>query len=472
MRPAFILEDVALRSSAMTYRPSPSLGGVPGNWGPKLPFLTLCPGGWTNLLFDSNNCGECGVVCDSFHTCCEGECVLLVQNCGGCGPQFNCPPFHVCCSTDGVLSCTLTDDDPNNCGICENVCDYSPSPVYREFVQCCSQGACLFTDDFKTDPQHCGDCTTDCSVTCGPDCICSGGHCCPPCTVWYDGRSGPNWGLFGAIAGGLIEGALGALTLGLIGKLINDNVKPGCHSCSEYNRIEGVHFACCDQENCTNLKTDNANCGECGENCGIWNCEAAWNGQICTTSNRICQNGHCRCPPGLPDLCNDGDCVDPANDPNNCGGCGNICAPGQACCGGICTDLLTDEENCGSCGTSCGSVLEEFVIGGEHCCNGTCVDSSKDPNNCGACGNICEPGQACCGGICTDLLTDVQNCGFCGRNCGSILEDFIIGGGHTCCNGNCVDVSNDPNNCGVCGMICPLGESCSSGVCSIPIPIQ
>ena len=466
MLPIFISEETALGQSGVTYRTGLLLGpagiGPPGQWGFGLPTLTKCASGWTTLQFDNKNCGSCGVVCDPFHTCCEGECVLSVENCGGCGTQYQCPPFHICCSTDGVFSCTLTSNDPTNCGICNNVCDFFPSPVYDEIVQCCSQGACLSTDDLKTNPQHCGNCETDCSVTCGSNCNCSGGHCCPPCTVWFDGASGPNWGLFGAIAGGIIEGALGALTLGFIGNLIRKDLKPGCYSCSEINK-GGAHLACCDLQTCTNLETDNENCGRCGENCGIWSCEQREFGQVCTTSNRTCQNGRCGCLPGLPDLC-DGQCVNLATGTQFCGTCGNVCNPDTSCClNGDCLRIFFDSDpnHCGSCQHSCAE--------GQICCNGQCKDSASDPANCGACGNICAPGQTCCDGLCTDLQTDVQNCGICGRDCLAKFWGFVDGGGHTCCDGSCIDVSQDVENCGACGMTCGKGEICSSGICSPPI---
>jgi hypothetical protein len=236
-------------------------------------------------------------------------------------------------------------------------------------------------------------------VTCGPDCVCSGGHCCPPCTVWFDGASGPNWGLFGAIAGGVIEGALGALTLGLIGTLIHEKLRPGCYPCSKMNK-DGVRLACCDLENCTNLKTDPENCGKCGGNCGIWSCQPGEFGPICLTSNRICEKGHCVCPPGLPDLCT-GQCTNLATGMPFCGTCGNTCFPGQICCDGFCTDPQTDVFNCGSCGNSCLAPIWGFVEGGGHtCCNGKCVDPLQDVKNCGVCGLICAAGQICSSGVC------------------------------------------------------------------------
>ncbi len=74
-------------------------------------------------------------------------------------------------------------------------------------------------------------------------------------------------------------------------------------------------------------------------------------------------------------ICND-QCVDTSLDPENCGGCSNICASGvclvgtclvcasdESVCGQTCMNLATDPDNCGTCGNSCGSGL---------CSNGLC----------------------------------------------------------------------------------------------------
>jgi hypothetical protein len=34
--------------------------------------------------------------------------------------------------------------------------------------------------------------------------------------------------------------------------------------------------------------------------------------------------------------CGGNTCVNPANDPNNCGACGHVCAVGHACVSGVC----------------------------------------------------------------------------------------------------------------------------------------
>ncbi|HMF41208.1 MAG TPA: hypothetical protein VKQ32_10950 [Polyangia bacterium] len=76
-----------------------------------------------------------------------------------------------------------------------------------------------------------------------------------------------------------------------------------------------------------------------------------------------------------------GTCMPVANDPNNCGSCGNKCAAGQVCIGGGCS---------GSC----------LPGAGQTACAGQCVDTGSDNNNCGSCGHVCGANQGCVGGGC------------------------------------------------------------------------
>lgn len=94
----------------------------------------------------------------------------------------------------------------------------------------------------------------------------------------------------------------------------------------------------------------------------------------------------------------DGGCVDTANDPKNCGGCGTTCDTGDAGAppdGGTITAICT----AGKCGLQCGGILT--------LCQGSCVDTSSDPKNCGGCGTVCDAGS-CSNKICqTQVLAKI-----------------------------------------------------------------
>jgi len=202
-------------------------------------------------------------------------------------------------------------------------------------------------------------------------------------------------------------------------------------------------------------------------------------------------------------ICDDG-CQSYLTDPNNCGGCGNRCDPGEICsegacacppgqtaCGDTCVDLASDPDNCGACGVACSE--DQFCSEGScvctepglTICGGTCVDLQSDPANCGACAAEClvvqvcsggacdcpEAGQTLCGEACVDLLGDPANCGACGVQCPA--AQFCSTGtcacavpGQTLCNGACVDPQGDPLNCGTCGNACAQDESCNAGICT------
>jgi hypothetical protein len=97
-------------------------------------------------------------------------------------------------------------------------------------------------------------------------------------------------------------------------------------------------------------------------------------------------------------------------DPNNCGGCGFVCAkytPGAVsqvgagpCVSGICPPngqfLCTPQLGC--CYTPQSPALYGNVLCGQ---TAFCINILQDSANCGGCGNKCSPGLSCVNGSCS-----------------------------------------------------------------------
>ena len=64
-------------------------------------------------------------------------------------------------------------------------------------------------------------------------------------------------------------------------------------------------------------------------------------------------SGACKCGPGFQ--CCQGNCVNEANDPHNCGGCGTTCMAPASLCDGTCKVPQCSALNCSSSETCCGS---------------------------------------------------------------------------------------------------------------------
>jgi hypothetical protein len=195
------------------------------------------------------------------------------------------------------------------------------------------------------------------------------------------------------------------------------------------------------------------------------------------------------CPGGPQNDCG-GVCTDVLTDNANCGSCGTVCANGSSCCGGTCINTTSDQNNCGGCGIACGR--DTPAEPRDNCCNSTCVPFNDD-NHCGSCGNACPSnggsctangqctcytGQTLCPGTCAFLDSDNDNCGACGHSCGSDPNAHCSGGtcqcysGYTYCSGVCLLPFSDNNNCGGCGLTCSVGAggigtaSCSGADCT------
>jgi len=185
-----------------------------------------------NVQTDEANCGSCGKSCARGQACVSGACVGGGLKCGADGGAGT-----LCVPDGGAPFCTDTQTDDANCGACGKTC-----PVGQ---------------------------------------ACSGGTCSNSC---------------GGVDGG------------------------GETRCT---RDGGAPY-------CAATKSDNANCGACGKVCPAGDVCAAG---VCSSGcGGVDGGGETRCAPdgGAPY------CADTKSDNANCGGCGNTCVTGQVCSSGQC----------------------------------------------------------------------------------------------------------------------------------------
>jgi hypothetical protein len=307
----------------------------------SLPWAT-CPSSEfpcsSNLLTDDENCGGCGIRCAgsiygtaSKWSCVGGKCVF------GCDlmNQRNC-------DDDPTNGCEVgVDYDGNNCGDCGIKC---PEGTF------CNEGSCVDFCAIYNLPDSCG--ARSCTNLQKDDANCGTcGHACDP--------KGPN---LPALPGGMYYGCVN----GLCGRTKCDAPdKADCNGDSS--------------DGCEAQLHTKEHCGGCFDACPEGKTCGLVNGNIYA----------CLCLDDAETYCH-GMCVQIADDPDNCGGCDNIC-PGR--------NRPHFEVTCtyGACGGQCGANYADCDGLTENGCE---ANTSIDNRNCGACGNACLPDQVCFQGNC------------------------------------------------------------------------
>lgn len=218
-------------------------------------------------------------------------------------------------------------------------------------------------------------------------------------------------------------------------------------------------------------------------------------GQLCQASGECAPDATCPpiggCDAGFSEdagacgrgqlLCGAG-CV--TSDENNCGSCGDVCAPGRRClsgrctcaeglveCAGACVDLASDAAHCGACGAACSLPNATAACASSACvvtgcgagfadCDGVaangCETALDTPSDCGSCGAACALAHAtaaCSGGSCV-----VGRCASGWGDCDGVVTN------------GCENSLDSLSDCGACGRGCSLphsSESCGSGSCRI-----
>lgn len=355
----------------------------------------LCDG--TCVPSDSRNCGKCGHDCTTLPNivgnvdCVSGHCefgpaacakgwlhcvpdpqlgcetdVTQATNCGACGVQ--CGAGTPMCSNGTCVSgcpastptlcgntCVELQSDALHCGSCEKACTTNVARAQPS----CARGSCSFTCtnglsacgnacvDTSSDSKHCGMCNQACS---GGK-LCMSGRCtCPAGT--HD-------------CGGSCARDDSVTACGTSCQACRSGVARSTDTCEGgrcsyrcnlgYSECTG---ACVDQ------LSDDRNCGSCGRAC---------------TGGKRCALGVCVCSTGQHDC--SGTCV--SNTSTN--SCGSSCTP--------CPSAAGATSTCD--GRTCGSTCNSGVT-----CFGACVNTANDPSNCGGCGIQCEGLSTCDNGLC------------------------------------------------------------------------
>jgi hypothetical protein len=259
-----------------------------------------------NTAANVNNCGACGLVCNLAHAtagCSAGSCIIASCNAGFAN-----------CDNNPANGCEVnTATDPNNCGLCGQLCNLAHA------TSSCSGGACIIAScnagfancdgnpangcevGTATDPNNCGGCGLVCSLSHASS-ICSAGAC-----------------------------SIGSCSAG-------------------FANCDGLTANGCE----VNITNDPNNCGGCGVACGtVPNGNSGCAASACVILS--CNAGFANCDGTRANGCE----VNLTSDSNNCGACGNVCSPAtQQCAGSTCK--LKSGQPC---------------TGGAQCASGVCSGS-------------------------------------------------------------------------------------------------
>ena len=450
-----------------------------------------------NLTADPNNCGSCGNQCtypNAFGTCNNSQCAQ-----GACQPGWNdtmpgapgCDYFciqtnggvEVCDNRDNDCDTTMdegfnTQTDVANCGSCGNVCNLLHAS------EACVAGMCeVVSCDpgfFDINPAVQG-CEYQCTPSGGGVETCDGVDNDCDGTV-DDGNPGggmPCGTNTGECTAGTFQCSNGVLfCVGAIGGTaeVCDNQDDDC---------DGTVDDGFDKQN------DPQHCGSCSP-CNVPNAIPGCSMGMCTIAS--CNFGHYNENGLIGDGCeysciatgaeacdnSDNDCdgnidegINTTTDPNNCGGCGNVCAFANAtpqcaasmCRLGPCNPNFYNTDNQAANGCEYGCVTSNG--GTEACdafdndCDGTVNDGNPGGGvTCGVSTGECATGTTTCTGGAIDCVGDVgpvaETCNNRDDDCNSVVD-------------NGFDKLNDPrycNNCAGCSLPHAVA-GCSGGSCTV-----
>jgi hypothetical protein len=438
-----------------------------------------------NLLNDPQNCGACDNACSQFESCQNGQCVI------------DCPDGTGDCDGDPGNGCETQLNTAENCGFCGDACDLANAAAT------CTAGACViqscdagFDDcdgmdangceaDLQNSAMTCGACNNACPDGVNGTTVCNNGQCALNCNSGF-GDCDSN------VQNGCETDTSGSLThCGACGQ-----------ACSPANGAGACVAGVCEIGNCTAPFADcdsnvmngcETNTGSSLTHCGMCNMGCSFPNAAASCNMGVCAMGACNAGFGDCDNMAATGCESPtANDPANCGMCGNACptAPNAvaACSNGVCALACNNGfENCdGSAANGCETNIASSVTSCGACnraCAGTNV-ASRSCNN-GVCDSTCNLGFANCtqpaapamdNGCELNVAASDTNCGGCANNCGQqgnpangfecddtqFLTQAACGcSANTECNAGAMGSCNG-GLCSCNGVACKQGEACVS----------
>jgi cysteine-rich repeat protein len=457
--------------------------------------------------------------------CNDGDALVFPPSAGrepidrcGDGMPSNCIPGEdTSCALDrdmdGFSEPPMCEDNgsitPGNRELCNGVdddCDGVQDEVLsRTGGVGCINGMPL---DFASAFTHCGGCRVECDPQTASRCLdgrcdcqwnSAGGACATSdtCCPGIGCRDLQN----DATSCGVCGNACGQGETCVAGRCVcgATSADVGTDACPEPAGVSGLEANVCCGGTCRDVRTDGANCGECGLSCGS---RSSCRDRGCACDAPAAGERYEDCNGDLRSVGNDGCEVNTlGSDVNRCGSCLTVCSGGQAnwrCNAGTCEPMscVGNFQNCDSvasngCETdltrpaSCGACAPAGTCGAGETCDGsfrcTCGPSVGTARG----GRVCTTGQACCAssGGCVDLMNDARNCGACGVTCGASetcsggrctcnTTRGSVGGGAACTGANsccpsigCVNLQTSTTSCGMCGRACATGETCSMGSC-------
>jgi hypothetical protein len=414
--------------------------------------------------------------------CCENACTGKCRFCASPEARGKCLPVKANVvdqraargEKDPAKICVV--QEPSTCGT-DGRCDGKGGCQKYKDMTVCGQPRCDATANTQTAAAVCmgGACRIPAARTCAPFRGCSGNACrgscasdaqCAPgnvCTASSCGKK-PN----GAICTANSECTSNTCAQG---RCCAGPCTATCKSCA----VAGQEGACvnvptggadpagmCRDDACSNGCDGLGGCRRepVNSTCGTPSC--ASNSQQTTrtcSASGVCETKNVACGSGF--TCMGGSCV--ANPKRN----GELCVADAECESKNCERSSGGNNVC--CASKCDGDCKECQAG-----TGTCGNRGGGCEGGGSCmgGICCQSGLTNCGGVCHNLQTDEQNCGTCGKVCQNQRE-ICMGGSCACadsamikCNNVCIDPKTDVENCGGCGNRCPVGATCTNGMCS------